>query len=85
VRALCGNKQKGLKVVFRFLSEEEFGMAKCDICGKNGEDLSLVGANHKKLGYIKICSECWEKLYGENEFIGGTTSGGSGVSCPTCG
>jgi hypothetical protein len=58
-------------------------MGKCDICGKNGEDLSLIGANHKKLGNIKICSECWEKLYGENEFVGGTS--GSGSSCPTCG
>jgi DNA-directed RNA polymerase subunit RPC12/RpoP len=60
-------------------------MGKCDICGKNGENLSLIGANHKKLGYIKICADCWEKLYGENEFVGGTTSGGAGVSCPTCG
>ena len=60
-------------------------MAKCDICGKNGENLSLIGANHKKLGHVKICSDFWEKLYGENEFVGGTTSGGSGVSCPTCG
>ena len=36
-------------------------MRKCDICGKNGESLSLITANHKKLGYIKICSECWDE------------------------
>jgi hypothetical protein len=71
--------------LFFAFQQEEFRMGKCDICGKNGEDLSLIGANHKKLGHIKICSDCWEKLYGENKFVGGTTSGGSGVSCPTCG
>jgi len=27
-------------------------MAKCDICGKNGKDLSLLSANHKELGHI---------------------------------
>lgn len=58
-------------------------MGKCDICGKNGKDLTLLGANHKELGYIKICSDCWEKLYSKNEFVGGTTS--SSGSCPTCG
>ena len=59
-------------------------MAKCDICGKNEKDLSLLGANHKKLGHIEVCSECWEKLYGENEFVGGST-GSSSSSCSTCG
>jgi len=58
-------------------------MGKCDICGKNGKDLTLLGANHKELGYVKVCSDCWEKLYSKNEFVGGTTS--SSGSCPTCG
>jgi superfamily II helicase len=58
-------------------------MAKCRICGKNGKELSLLSAHHKKFGQIEICSDCWEKLYNENEFVGGSTSSSS--SCPTCG
>lgn len=58
-------------------------MAKCDICGRNEKDLSLLGANHKKLGYIDVCSECWKKLYSDNEFVGG--SSGSSSSCSSCG
>lgn len=57
-------------------------MGKCEICGKNGEDLTLLVANHKELGEIEICSECWEKLYSGNKFVGGSTSSGS--SCPSC-
>lgn len=59
-------------------------MAKCDICGRNGKDLTLLGANHKTLGPIKVCSNCWEKLYGDNKFVGGSASS-SGSSCATCG
>jgi len=58
-------------------------MAKCDICGKIGKNLSLLSASHKKFGYVRVCSECWEKLYSDNEFVGGST--GSGSSCSTCG
>jgi hypothetical protein len=61
----------------------EIHMGKCDICGKNGKNLTLLGTNHKELGHIKVCSDCWEKLYSQNKFVGGTTS--SSGSCPTCG
>jgi hypothetical protein len=58
-------------------------MVKCDVCGKNGKDLTLLSAIHKELGHIQICRECWTKLYSKNRFVGGTT--GSRSSCPTCG
>ena len=32
---------------------------KCAICGK--EEDSLFRANHKELGTIKICVDCWSK------------------------
>ena len=48
---------------------------KCDLCGNNGEDLSLLSANHKELGWIKVCGDCWGKLYAKNRMIAG--SGGS--------
>jgi hypothetical protein len=77
-------QEKNLKPIFLIFSDRwRFTMGKCDICGKNGKDLTLLGANHKELGYIKVCSDCWEKLYSKNEFVGGATS--SSGSCPTCG
>jgi len=57
-------------------------MGKCDICGKNGPELSLLGANHKELGHVHICSDCWTMLYDKNKFLAG--SGSSLGSCPTC-
>lgn len=59
-------------------------MEECKLCGKNDENLSLVGANHKELGYIMVCKECWVKLYAKNRMVCGTGSGSSGT-CPTCG
>ena len=41
-------------------------MGKCDICGKNGPELSLLGAEHKEMGHIHICSDCWTNLYNKN-------------------
>jgi len=29
----------------------------CGICGRNAD--SLLRANHKELGIMKICIECW--------------------------
>ena len=58
-------------------------MEECKLCGKNGEDISLFSANHKELGSIMVCDECWRKLYEKNRMVCGA-SGGSG-SCPTCG
>ena len=43
-------------------------MEECKLCGKNGEDISLFSANHKELGSIMVCDECWRKLY-EKMFI----------------
>ena len=57
-------------------------MNECGLCGKKGEDLSLLSASHKELGRIMICRECWVKLYKKNRMVCGTTSGGT---CPTCG
>ncbi len=57
-------------------------MGECGLCGKNGEDLSLLSADHKELGRIKICQECWTKLYSENLMVCGRSS--SGGACPTC-
>lgn len=32
---------------------------KCTICGK--EEDSLLRTNHKELGTIKLCVDCWSK------------------------
>lgn len=54
--------------------EEE---SKCAICNKSG--VSLLEANHKELGYLMVCQECWEKLSEKNMIV----SGSSG-SCGCC-
>ncbi|RLI27413.1 MAG: hypothetical protein DRO52_00270 [Candidatus Hecatellales archaeon] len=59
-------------------------MGECQLCGKKGENLSLLQANHKELGAIMVCQDCWRKLYEDNAMVCGL-SGGSGGSCPTCG
>jgi hypothetical protein len=56
----------------------------CELCGKSGEDLSLYSAQHKELGWIKVCRECWVKLYDANSMVAGS-GGSSGSSCPSCG
>ncbi|MGI5992951.1 MAG: hypothetical protein ACOX79_11820 [Methanosarcina sp.] len=33
-------------------------MVKCSICGE--DENSLLRVNHRKLGTIKLCFECWE-------------------------
>jgi len=57
-------------------------MEECKLCGKKGNDLSLYSANHKDLGQIMVCRECWVNLYDKNRMVSGSTS--SGGSCPTC-
>ena len=57
-------------------------MEECKLCGKKGNDLSLYSANHKDLGQIMVCQECWVKLYDKNSMVSGST--GSGGTCPTC-
>ncbi|MBS7656871.1 MAG: hypothetical protein QXI71_03320 [Candidatus Bathyarchaeia archaeon] len=56
-------------------------MRKCVLCSKSGEDLSLFGANHKELGYIMVCQECWIKLNEENLIISGSGSSSGSCSC----
>jgi hypothetical protein len=46
----------------------------CALCGKSGEDLSLLLADHKDLGEIMVCRECWGKLYEENRMMLDTSS-----------
>ena len=59
---------------------------KCALCEKSGEDLSLLSANHKELGWIKICSDCWSRLYTQNNVVSGSTGSGksSGSPCSSC-
>ncbi len=49
-------------------------MDKCEICGKNGENVSLLYAAHRELGNIWLCSECWKKEY-RNILPSGGSSG----------
>lgn len=58
----------------RIVPEEE---SKCAICNKSG--ISLLEANHKELGYLMVCQECWKKLSEQNMLV----SGSSG-SCECC-
>ena len=60
-------------------------MVECKLCRKNGENLSLLSADHKELGHIMVCRDCWVKLYDENQMVSGSGSSGSGGTCPTCG
>ena len=58
-------------------------MSECKLCGKNEEGLSLLGADHKELGHMMVCQECWVDLYAKNRMYSRGNSGGGG--CPTCG
>ena len=63
--------------------------AKCELCGKSKDDLSLYSANHKDLGWINVCNECWIKFYADNEMVAGSGSSGKSStspcsSCPRC-
>ena len=57
-------------------------MDECELCKRKEEDLSLLSANHRELGRIMVCQECWANLYEENRMVCDTTS--SGGTCPTC-
>ena len=43
-------------------------MPECKLCGKNGEDLTLLSASHKDLGQVMVCEECWKKLWNKNRY-----------------
>ena len=38
-------------------------MPECRLCGKNGEDLALLSANHKDMGRIMVCEGYWKELW----------------------
>ncbi|MHA1649816.1 MAG: hypothetical protein ACTSYB_06465 [Candidatus Helarchaeota archaeon] len=60
-------------------------MIECQLCKKNG-DISLLLAQHKDLGHIYVCRDCWTKLYEKNRMItSGTASCGSCSSSGPCG
>ena len=46
---------------------------KCAICGK--EEYTLLRANHKELGSIKLCAQCWSKEQSRNKLL--SLEGGS--------
>ena len=48
-------------------------MKKCGICGRS--DVSLLYANHKELGYIPICQDCWVKEFADNRLASGSSTG----------
>jgi ribosome-binding protein aMBF1 (putative translation factor) len=54
-------------------------MGVCELCGKGG---SRLEANHKELGRIMVCRECWSRLYDENRMT--CSVGASGGSCSCC-
>jgi hypothetical protein len=57
-------------------------MVECRLCGKNGEDLALLSADHKDLGRVMVCAECWKRLWDKNRMVCGTS--GSGGTCSSC-
>ena len=50
-------------------------MRKCEMCGNEG---SRMEANHKELGRIMVCQDCWSKLYDKNSMT--CSVGSSGCS-----
>jgi hypothetical protein len=59
-------------------------VATCAFRGTSREALSRYSANHKRLGWIKICRARWVSLYNDNRMVVGS-GGSSGNSCPPCG
>ena len=56
----------------------------CELCGKRGEDFSRFSANHKELGLIMVCQECWVSLYDDNHMVSGSTGGLNKSPCANC-
>ena len=50
----------------------------CELCGKRGEDLSRFSANHKELGLIMVCQECWVNLYDDNNMVSNSSNSSAG-------
>lgn len=58
--------------------------SECELCGKRGEDLSRFSANHKELGLIMVCQDCWVRLYDDNHMVSSSTGGSNTSPCATC-
>lgn len=56
-------------------------MGECALCSRSGDDISLLTANHKELGRVKVCQDCWTKLYQENGIVSGSTCSGNCSCC----
>ena len=48
-------------------------LSKCDLCERSDEDMSLLSANHKEKGWIKVCQNCWSELYSKNRMVSGSS------------
>lgn len=61
-------------------------LRKCDLCDRSGENVSLLSANHKEKGWIKVCRNCWSELYSENRMVAGSSgsSKDSSSACSSC-
>ena len=57
-------------------------MGVCALCSNGGEGTSLLEANHKELGRIMVCRDCWRDLYEENSLVYGSTCSGKCCACP---
>ncbi|MEM2910853.1 MAG: hypothetical protein QXO01_07310 [Nitrososphaerota archaeon] len=42
-------------------------MGKCAVCSKS--EVSLLYANHKELGVIEMCRDCWRDAYMKNLLV----------------
>ena len=56
-------------------------MGECALCSKSGDNVGLLTANHKELGLLKVCQDCWTKLYQKNSIISGSTCSGNCSCC----
>ena len=59
--------------------EEDEEESKCAICSKGG--VSLLQANHKEVGNINVCQDCWCKLSDKNMLVSGSSGSGGGSCC----
>ena len=57
-------------------------MGICELCGKGGEGISMLGASHKELGWIMICQDCWQDLSSKNRMVAGSSCSGRCAGCP---
>ncbi len=55
----------------------------CALCG--AENVGLLFANHKQLGSVAVCQDCWQNVWSKNEFLSNVTCSGSTCSTSSCG